>query len=265
MHSFKPGCPRLVLIRHWQWHPSRPVIATVSDLGNIALWSLPSTERWAAYAPGFEELQENQEYIEAEDEFDVVDAAVLDKRKQDEQESFADILGDEDPLDMIVDDDGEETDPELRDDDDLDEDFVPVKYVDSFMSLPRDVLTSLAQGRQRSAWLRRLHRSRRTCIKVHPHQRVCRPNGARHEWRFGQCGSACQEVRSANRDIYNTLTFEYWSASNRGGSVAEGYSRDRGAGTPTNSKAEGVKTHIPEDWTTHSVADRSVFWGLAYR
>lgn len=110
-----------------QWHPSRPVIATVSDLGNIVLWSQPPIERWAAYAPGFEELQENLEYNEAEDEFDLVDPAILERRKQEEQDQFVDIIGEDNPDAMLLDDNGNETDEELKDWDDLKEDFVPTK------------------------------------------------------------------------------------------------------------------------------------------
>lgn len=55
-----------------QWHPTRPVIASVSQLGALYIWVTSSTENWGAYAPGFEELEENREYPEKEDEFDVV-------------------------------------------------------------------------------------------------------------------------------------------------------------------------------------------------
>ena len=59
-----------------QWHPFRPLIASVSTLGLIHLWVTPVVENWSAYAPGFEELDENREYEEKEDEFDFVRLAL---------------------------------------------------------------------------------------------------------------------------------------------------------------------------------------------
>lgn len=76
------------------WHPTRPVIVTVSDQGMILVWVTPATEHWAAYAPGFEELEENLEYMEREDEFDVVDARELDRRQMEQQqEVHVDVFG----------------------------------------------------------------------------------------------------------------------------------------------------------------------------
>jgi hypothetical protein len=55
-----------------QWHPSKPSIVSTTNHGNILLWHCPSPERWGAFAGGFEEVDENVEYEEREDEFDIV-------------------------------------------------------------------------------------------------------------------------------------------------------------------------------------------------
>lgn len=55
-----------------QWHPTKPVIASVATSGAIYLWQTTYPDYWAAFAPGFEELEENVEYDEREDEFDIV-------------------------------------------------------------------------------------------------------------------------------------------------------------------------------------------------
>jgi len=40
--------------------------------GNILIWHCPKAERWGAFAGGFEEVDENINYEEREDEFDIV-------------------------------------------------------------------------------------------------------------------------------------------------------------------------------------------------
>jgi len=55
-----------------QWHPSKPSIVSTTNHGNILIWHCPSPERWGAFAGGFEEVDENVEYEEREDEFDIV-------------------------------------------------------------------------------------------------------------------------------------------------------------------------------------------------
>ncbi|RLN34377.1 protein RBL-like [Panicum miliaceum] len=53
------------------WHPAEPTIATVSVSGLVYIWAKEHVENWSAFAPDFEELEENEEYVEWEDEFDL--------------------------------------------------------------------------------------------------------------------------------------------------------------------------------------------------
>ncbi|KAN0066185.1 chromatin binding protein [Thecaphora frezii] len=74
------------------WHPERPMLASVSNTGSIYIWFTATEEIWSAYAPGFEELEENVEYAEREDEFDLEDEEEVTRRKQDEEEALVNIL-----------------------------------------------------------------------------------------------------------------------------------------------------------------------------
>ncbi|KAF5388144.1 hypothetical protein D9615_000017 [Tricholomella constricta] len=60
---------------HLHWHPSKSSIASTTNHGNILIWHCPNPERWGAFAGGFEEVDENVEYEEREDEFDIVRSA----------------------------------------------------------------------------------------------------------------------------------------------------------------------------------------------
>jgi hypothetical protein len=55
-----------------KWHPFKSSIASTTNQGNILIWHCPTPERWGAFAGGFEEVDENVEYEEREDEFDIV-------------------------------------------------------------------------------------------------------------------------------------------------------------------------------------------------
>jgi COMPASS component SWD1 len=54
------------------WHPVRPIVVSASLNGIVYIWAKDYTENWSAFAPDFKELEENEEYVEREDEFDLV-------------------------------------------------------------------------------------------------------------------------------------------------------------------------------------------------
>ncbi|ORX40967.1 WD40-repeat-containing domain protein [Kockovaella imperatae] len=80
------------------WHPTRPVIASISNVGDIHLWHTVSPDNWAAFAPGFEELEENVEYDEREDEFDIEDETEVTRRQDLEEDSIIDVFTPDDSV-----------------------------------------------------------------------------------------------------------------------------------------------------------------------
>jgi COMPASS component SWD1 len=73
------------------WHPVRPIIASVSSFGNIYIWTAKHEENWSAFAPDFLELEENLEYEEKEDEFDVVPDDEKNKLKNVDEDITVDV------------------------------------------------------------------------------------------------------------------------------------------------------------------------------
>ncbi|KAB5594207.1 Retinoblastoma-binding protein 5 [Ceratobasidium theobromae] len=73
------------------WHPFRPMLCSVASSGLIHIWKTTYSENWSAFAPGFEELEENVEYQEREDEFDVEDEFDALRRKRMEEEFDVDV------------------------------------------------------------------------------------------------------------------------------------------------------------------------------
>jgi len=59
------------------WHPTDGgLLASLGqESGCVYLWARAAAENWSAFAPDFRELEENEEYVEREDEFDATPAA----------------------------------------------------------------------------------------------------------------------------------------------------------------------------------------------
>ncbi|KAG0298549.1 hypothetical protein BGZ96_010595 [Linnemannia gamsii] len=73
------------------WHPIRPIVASVSSYGTIHIWATNSQENWSAFAPDFKELEENIDYEEREDEFDIVPEEEASKRRHDDEDVIIDV------------------------------------------------------------------------------------------------------------------------------------------------------------------------------
>jgi COMPASS component SWD1 len=68
------------------------VAACGLDSGGIYLWSIVSPQRWSALAPDFAEVEENVEYLEKEDEFDIHPFEEIHKRRLDLEDENIDVL-----------------------------------------------------------------------------------------------------------------------------------------------------------------------------
>ncbi|KAI4166019.1 MAG: hypothetical protein LQ342_000450 [Letrouitia transgressa] len=76
-----------------EWHPHRPFVAACGlETGRIYLWSIITPQRWSALAPDFAEVEENVEYIEREDEFDIHPIEEIHKRRLDLEDEAVDVL-----------------------------------------------------------------------------------------------------------------------------------------------------------------------------
>lgn len=71
-----------------EWHPSRPVVAATGvESGRVYLWGVVAPQRWSALAPDFMEVEENVEFVEREDEFDILPLGEVEKRRLEEEEA----------------------------------------------------------------------------------------------------------------------------------------------------------------------------------
>ncbi|KAL4880153.1 WD domain protein [Aspergillus karnatakaensis] len=76
-----------------EWHPTRPfVVACGLESGCIYTWSIVTPQKWSALAPDFGEVEENVEYVEREDEFDIHPAEEIHQRRLDQEDEEPDVL-----------------------------------------------------------------------------------------------------------------------------------------------------------------------------
>jgi len=76
-----------------EWHPYKPYIAASGmDTGRVYLWSITAPQKWSALAPDFQEVEENIEYVEREDEFDIHPIEEIHKRMLHQEDEDIDVL-----------------------------------------------------------------------------------------------------------------------------------------------------------------------------
>lgn len=112
-----------------EWHPHRPLIAACGlESGRIHLWSITNPQRWSALAPDFVEVEENVDFIEYEDEFDIHPQEEIQKRQLNLENEDVDVLTIEPVKGKIVEGEGDFRMPVLLDLDDSEseEEFVTV-------------------------------------------------------------------------------------------------------------------------------------------
>lgn len=62
------------------------------ESGCIYFWAINAPQRWSALAPDFAEVEENVEYVEREDEFDIHPIEEIHKRRLDLENETVDVL-----------------------------------------------------------------------------------------------------------------------------------------------------------------------------
>jgi COMPASS component SWD1 len=55
------------------WHPYLPMLATTSTVGNVYVWNVVREQKYNAFDPSFVDIDDNMDYHEREDEFDIVE------------------------------------------------------------------------------------------------------------------------------------------------------------------------------------------------
>ncbi|PHH67041.1 hypothetical protein CDD81_4436 [Ophiocordyceps australis] len=84
-----------------EWHPAKALLAACGlETGRIYIWSVVSPQKWSALAPDFAEVEENVEYMEREDEFDIYAQEEIQRRRLDAEDEMVDVLTTAEPSKM---------------------------------------------------------------------------------------------------------------------------------------------------------------------
>lgn len=76
-----------------EWHPLRPLVAATGvETGRVYVWGVSAGQRWSALAPDFSEVEENVEYVEREDEFDIHPEEEIRRKRLDQEDEVVDVL-----------------------------------------------------------------------------------------------------------------------------------------------------------------------------
>lgn len=76
-----------------KWNYNRCKIGSIGlDSGIIYIWLVQFPQKWSALAPDFVEVEENIDYIEKEDEFDILDETELNKKRLEEEVMDIDVI-----------------------------------------------------------------------------------------------------------------------------------------------------------------------------
>lgn len=69
------------------WDPKKPALITASVFGRLFRWTPDYPVKWSALVPGLEEIDDNVEYVEREDEFDLGVEEALTRMRHDKEAS----------------------------------------------------------------------------------------------------------------------------------------------------------------------------------
>ncbi|ODV59884.1 COMPASS subunit protein SWD1 [Ascoidea rubescens DSM 1968] len=75
----------------WNFKKNK-VSATGVDSGTIYIWSIIINQKWSSLAPDFIEIDENIDYIERENEFDILPDEEINLKRQNDENEFIDVI-----------------------------------------------------------------------------------------------------------------------------------------------------------------------------